>query len=385
MIRRVWVRRVAVVGCLLLVAGWLVYDRSWAGSARIKPVAVQVPPAATTAAGPKPAPRPIQPRRTATPTHRAAPAPAAPARTLVPTPPAKSRTAGGAPTGDCPLFPADNIWHARVDGLPVLPASATYVASIGSTSHVHPDFGSGLIDGKPFGIPVTEVPAAQPAVRVGFDYDDESDAGPYPLPADARIEGGPAGDGDRHVILHDAANCTLYELFGAQRGASGAWSAQSGAIWNLRSDALRPAGWTSADAAGLPIMAGLVRYEEVAAGRIDHAIRITVPRSQDKYLWPARHAAGSTGSGLPPMGLRLRLKANVDIAGMPAQARVIATAMKTYGVIVADNGSAWYVTGTEDSRWQNDALDALKSLTGSQFEAVDTSGLMVNPNSGATG
>jgi hypothetical protein len=176
----------------------------------------------------------------------------------------------------------------------------------------------------------------------------------------------------------------LYELFGARRDAAGAWTAQSGAVWNLRSDALRPAGWTSADAAGLPIMAGLVRYEEVAAGRIDHAIRITVPRSQDRYLWPARHAAGSAGAGLPPMGLRLRLKAAVNVAGLPAQARVIATAMKTYGVIVADNGSPWYVTGTEDPRWDNDALNALKTLTGSQFEAVDTAGLMAAPNSAAT-
>jgi hypothetical protein len=288
-----------------------------------------------------------------------------------------------APAGGCPLFPADNAWHARVDGLPVLPASATYVASIGASAHLHPDFGSGLIDGTPFGIPVTEVPAGQSGVRVQFDYADESDAGPYPLGPGARVEGGPSGDGDRHVILHDAANCRLYELFAAQRGAGGSWTAQSGAIWNLRSNALRPAGWTSADAAGLSIMAGLVRYEEVAAGRIDHAIRITVPRSANSYLWPARHAAGSGGAGLPPMGLRLRLKASVNVAGLPAQARVIATAMKTYGVIVADNGSPWYITGTEDSRWDNEALDALKGLAGSQFEAVDASGLMVSPNSAA--
>jgi hypothetical protein len=291
---------------------------------------------------------------------------------------------GGTPAGGsgCPLFPANNVWHARVDQLPVLAASASYVASIGASQHLHPDFGSGSIDGQPFGIPITEVPAGQPGVRVTFDYDDESDAGPYPLAPNARIEGGPASDGDRHVILHDAANCRLYELFAARRTGS-SWTAQSGAIWNLRSNTLRPAGWTSADAAGLPIMAGLVRYEEVATGRIDHAIRITVPRSRDSYQWPARHAAGSSGASLPPMGLRLRLKASVNVAGLPAQARVIATAMKTYGVVVADNGSAWYLTGTEDNRWNNDALDALKGLTGSQFEAVDTAGLMASPNSGA--
>ncbi len=366
----------------LLVVGWLVWGRSGA------------PPALTgsTAAGgttPAPAPataaRPVPPPRTTPLLPAAAPLGSA----LVP-PPATSRPAAGptsrppASGAGCPLFPADSVWHARVDRLPVLAASARYVASIGAGSHLHPDFGSGQIDGQPFGIPVTEVGAGQPAVRVRFDYADESDPGPYPLPATARIEGGPASDGDRHVILHDAANCRLYELFAARRGSDGSWTAQSGATWNLRSNALRPAGWTSADAAGLSIMAGLVRYEEVAAGRIDHAIRITVPRSQDRYLWPARHAAGSGGADLPPMGLRLRLKASVNVAGLPAQARVIATAMKTYGVIVADNGSPWYITGSEDTRWNNDALDALKALAGSQFEAVDTAGLMANPNSAAT-
>jgi len=366
----------------LLVVGWLVWGRSGA------------PPALTgsTAAGgttPAPAPataaRPVPPPRTTPLLPAAAPLGSA----LVP-PPATSRPAAGptsrppASGAGCPLFPADSVWHARVDRLPVLAASARYVASIGASSHLHPDFGSGQIDGQPFGIPVTEVGAGQTAVRVRFDYADESDPGPYPLPATARIEGGPASDGDRHVILHDAANCRLYELFAARRGSDGSWTAQSGATWNLRSNALRPAGWTSADAAGLSIMAGLVRYEEVAAGRIDHAIRITVPRSQDRYLWPARHAAGSGGADLPPMGLRLRLKASVNVAGLPAQARVIATAMKTYGVIVADNGSPWYITGSEDTRWNNDALDALKALAGSQFEAVDTAGLMANPNSAAT-
>jgi hypothetical protein len=373
---RVWVRRGALLLLPLLGAAWFYFGRS-------EPEPVRTAAEAGSAAESTPAPSASPPaRRTNAP---AAARPAAPVwkppATTTP-PPTRADNPPAAGSG-CPLFPADSVWHARVDRLPVLPASAGYVASIGASAHLHPDFGSGSIDGQPFGIPVTEVAAGQRAVRVRFDYADESDAGPYPLPPNVRIEGGPSGDGDRHVILHDAANCRLYELFAAQRGADGSWSAQSGASWNLRSDALRPAGWTSADAAGLPIMAGLVRYEEVAAGRIDHAVRITVPRSRNSYLWPARHAAGSSGASLPPMGLRLRLKASVDIAGLPAQARVIATAMKTYGVIVADNGSPWYLTGTEDSRWNNDALDALKGLSGSAFEAVDTSGLMASPNSGA--
>jgi hypothetical protein len=280
-----------------------------------------------------------------------------------PKPPRPAGTAG------CPLFPADNVWHAAVDRLPVLAGSGSYVAAIGSGTHLHPDFGAG------FGIPVTEVPPGTRGVRVSFDYAEDSDNVPYPIPANPRIEAG----GDGHIILHDAADCRLYELFDAS-GSGSSWHAGSGATWNLRSNALRPRGFTSADAAGLPIMAGLVRYEEVAAGRIDHAIRLTVPRSADSFLWPARHAAGS-GGGTVPMGLRLRLKAGVNIAAMPTQARVVAQAMKTYGVIVADNGSAWYVTGTDDSRWSNDALDALKSIPGSDFEAVDESGLMADPNS----
>jgi hypothetical protein len=296
-------------------------------------------------------------------------------------PSATPKPSAPARTASCPLFPADNIWHADVSKLPVHRASAALVASIGAGSHVHPDFGSGLIDGSPFGIPVTRVPAGQRRVKVTFDYAGESDRGPYPIPANALVEGG-SGGGDRHVILHDPVGCRLYELYAAQRTGRG-WHAGSGAVYDLRSNRLRPDGWTSADATGLPIMAGLVRYEEVASGRIDHAIRVTVPRSRGSYVWPARHAASERrDASLPPMGLRLRLKASVDISRLPRQARVVAQALKTYGVIVADNGSPWFISGTQDRRWNNDALGALKDFTGADFEAVDTSRLMVDRNSG---
>ncbi|HEY3480775.1 MAG TPA: hypothetical protein VGL02_17915, partial [Streptomyces sp.] len=259
-----------------------------------------------------------------------------------------------------------------------------YVAAIGPGSHVHADFGSGTWDGAPFGIPVTAVTAATPKVAVSFDYASESDRGPYAIPANALVEGGASATGDRHVIAYDRADCRVYELYAARRRSDGTWHAGSGAVFDLRSDHLRPAGWTSADAAGLPVFPGLARYEEASTGTIDHALRITVPRSQAAYLWPARHQASSSGDpALPPMGLRLRLKAGVGIAGLPPQARAIAQALKTYGAIVADNGSPWYISGTQDDRWDNDALHALDFLTGGDFEAVDVSGLRLSPDSGA--
>ena len=282
----------------------------------------------------------------------------------------------------CSIFPADNVWHAAVASLPVSSHSAGYVAAIGASSHLHPDFGSGLIDGEPFGIPVTVVKTSVPAVQIRFDYADESDPGPYRIPASALVENGSTSSGDRHVIVFDQSDCYSYELWDATRRQNGSWTAGSGAAFNLRSNQLRPAGWTSADAAGLSVLAGLVQYDEVASGRIDHALRITVPKTADAYLWPARHSAGSSGSSLPPMGLRLRLKADVDISGLPPEARVIAQALKTYGAIVADNGSAWYISGTQDSRWDNDQLDALKQFTGADFEAVDASSLEVSAGSG---
>lgn len=267
--------------------------------------------------------------------------------------------------------------------MPVHAQSAAYVASIGRDAGVKADFGAGTWEGAPIGIPVTHVPPGQLGVAVSFDYADESDPGPYPVPPDALVEGGPNSDGDRHVLVVDAAACRLYEMWDSHPNADGSWRAGSGAVFDLRSHALRPAGWTSADAAGLPILPGLVGYDEVTAGRIDHAIRVTVPSSQDDYVWPARHAASrSSDPALPPMGLRLRLRADVDISGLGPQAQAIAQAMKTYGVIVADNGSAWYLSGIPDERWDNDDLRSLGSLTGASFEAVDTSSAMVDPNSG---
>jgi hypothetical protein len=261
--------------------------------------------------------------------------------------------------------------------------SAAVIASIGTAKHVHADFGSGTWDGGPIGIPITIAPGGTAKVRVAFDYADESDKGPYPIPANALVEGGPQADGDRHVLVVDPATCTDYELYDAHRNADGSWSAGSGAVFNLRSDALRPSGWTSADAAGLPILPGLARYAEAATGTIDHALRITVPKSSDTFVWPARHEAGDSGANLPPMGLRVRLKASVDISHLPSQARAVAQALKTYGAIVADNGSAWYVSGAPDDHWDNDQLQKLGGLSGSDFEVVDVSGLEVSPGSGA--
>jgi hypothetical protein len=282
----------------------------------------------------------------------------------------------------CPTLPVDSVWHADVSGLPVHPMSDTYVASIGVTSHTHPDFGSGLWDGGPIGIPYNVVGAGQTPSSVTFDYSDESDHVPYPIPPNPAIEGGPTSTGDRHVIVVDNSTCTLYELYAAQQTGTNSWHAGSGAVWDLTSNALRPDTWTSGDAAGLPILPGLVRYDEVASGSIDHAIRVTVPRSDRSYLWPARHQAGVSNSNLPPMGLRLRLKQDVDVSSFPRDDQVILQAMKTYGVIVADNGSPWFISGVPDERWNNDVLAQLGAIHGSDFEAVDESGLMVDGNSG---
>ena len=274
------------------------------------------------------------------------------------------------------LFPASNPWNTRVDTSPVDPASAALIASIGAGKHVHPDFGASL-DGAPFGIPYIVVPGTQKRVPVSFDYADESDKGPYPIPANAPVEGGANASGDRHVLVVDRDHWLLYELFDAHRLPSGGWHAGSGAVFPLGSNALRPAGWTSADAAGLPILAGLVRYDEVAAGRIDHALRFTVSRTRNAYVAPARHAASSSSStALPPMGMRVRLKASFDISRYPTQARVVLQALKTYGMIVADNGSDWYLSGTADSRWNDDAINTLKQVPGSAFEVVRMGGIV---------
>jgi len=279
--------------------------------------------------------------------------------------------------GGCPVFPASNVWNQRVDRLPVAKRSATLVRAIGLDSPVHADFGSGLYDGSRIGIPFVVVSGSRtPKARPSFEYADESDRGPYPIPAGVPIEGAPhTDDGDRHALIVDRESCTLYELYALHRSGGG-WAAGSGAVWSLRSNRLRPAGWTSADAAGLPILSGLARYDEVAAGSIDHALRFTAPRTRRAYIYPARHfASDSTDPSLPPMGLRVRLKASFDTRGFPPQARVVLEALKHYGMILADNGSPWFISGAPDPRWSNDDLHSLSRLTGADFEVVDTSHL----------
>jgi hypothetical protein len=297
--------------------------------------------------------------------------------------PVISKASASPTVAGCAVFPPDNIWNVPIDTLPVDANSSLYVATIGASAHVHPDFGSGLWDGGPIGIPYTDVPGAQPLVDVSFYYADESDPGPYPIPPDAPIEGGPDSDGDRHVLVIDRDNCMLYELFDAWPQTDDSWEAGSGAIFDLNSHALRPDGWTSADAAGLPILPGLARYDEVAAGQIRHALRFTAPQTRRAYVWPARHYASDlTGAQYPPMGQRFRLKADFDISGFSPDVQVILQALKTYGMILADNGSAWYISGAPDERWDNDALHELHDVPGSAFEAVDVSSLMIDPDSG---
>ena len=277
----------------------------------------------------------------------------------------------------CPIFPRDNHWNLRVDRLPVLPNSDAIIASIGTDRTLHPDFGSGLYEGAPIGIPFTAVPRTQRRVPVSFEYADESDRGPYPIPRNAPVEGGRSSDGDRHVIVIDRDRCRLYETFASYPVGGGArWRAGSGAVWNLRSNRMRPAGWTSADAAGLPILPGLARYDDIRRGSINHALRFTVQRSRRAYIYPARHFASSlTDPDLPAMGQRVRLKASFDVSGFPRQARIVLTALKRYGMIVADNGSNWFISGAPHSRWDNGQLRALKRVPGSAFEVVDTSRL----------
>jgi hypothetical protein len=289
------------------------------------------------------------------------------------TPASSATPAPRVPTlAGCPVLPATNVWNRRVDDLHATRDSATLIRGIGLDAHFHADFGSGLWDGGPIGIPYVVVDGGQKRVPVSFDYADESDRGPYPIPADAPIEGGPHADGDRHVLVVDRSACRLYELFDARPSAGGrSWHAGSGATWDLRSNHLRPATWTSADAAGLPILPGLARYDEVAQGAIRHALRFTAPQTRSAFVWPARHQAGSSSSrSLPPMGLRVRLKRSVSLRGLPRQARILATAMKRYGLMLADNGSPWYVSGAPDPRWDNDQLHALDRLSGRDFEVV---------------
>jgi len=276
-------------------------------------------------------------------------------------------TAGAFPTPlapSCPIFPTDNPWNRDISKLPVAPNSATMIRAIGLSAGLHPDFSN---QGG-YGIPFNVVPSTQPRLGVRFQYASESDRVGYPIPARPRIESG----SDRHMLIIDKGRCKLFELFGARK-VDGRWRAGSGAVFDLRSNALRPLRWTSADAAGLPIFPGLVRYSDVARGRIDHALRFTAPRTRTAFMFPARHQAGESAStALPPMGLHVRLKASVNISRFGPQSRIILTALKRYGMILADNGSPWYVTGVPNTRWNDDDLHALGRLTGADFEVVNT-------------
>jgi hypothetical protein len=271
----------------------------------------------------------------------------------------------------CPVFPKSNAWNRRVDRLPVAANSDAIIASIGGGTGLHADFGSGLWEGKPIGIPFDVVNRSTPRSRITFEYSDESDRVGYPIPRRVHIEGG----SDHHALLVDRSACRLYELGGLER-RGGRWRAWAGATWSLRSNRVRPAGWTSADAAGLPILPGLARFDEVRRGVIDHALRFTVSRTRRAYVYPARHYASSqTDPNLPPMGLRVRLKASFDVRPFPRQARIVLVALKRYGMLVADNGADWYITGAPNRRWSNDQLHTLGRVKGSDFEAVDTSRL----------
>jgi hypothetical protein len=285
----------------------------------------------------------------------------------------------GASLGGRRPFPDDNAWNQRIDELPADPLSDLLIAEIGCDKNVHPDFGSGFWNGAPIGIPYYVVSGAQPKVPIKFTaYGDESDPGPYPIPPQAEIEGDPNVDGDRHVIIIDRDNWKLYELFRAFSIVNGRlWRAESGAVFDLAVDPSRPVGWTSADAAGLPIFPGLVRYDEaVERKEIRHALRFTVARTRRAYVPPATHyASKSDDLRLPPMGMRVRLKKDVDITGFPAEVQVILTALKRYGMILADNGSDWFISGAPDPRWNDDNLRTMKKLSGCDFEVVTMQGL----------
>lgn len=278
---------------------------------------------------------------------------------------------------NCPMFPSDNIWNARVDLLPVHPMSEAWIDSIGRDEGFHMDFGSGMWDGGLIGIPYNAVSGSSVTqYNLDFYYPEESDPGPYPISENPLMEHG----SDHHILIVDTDDCTLYEIYDASF-QNGQWSGGSGAIWDLNSNKLRPETWTSADAAGLPILPGLVRYDEILAGEIHHALRFTAEQTAG-YIWPARHQTSDPEEGIPPMGARFRLKADYDISEFPLELQVILQAMKIYGIMLADNGSNWFVSGAPDERWDNDMLHLLDVLTGEDFEAVDTSVMMLDPNSG---
>ena len=297
--------------------------------------------------------------------------------------PALAGTSKPLPGTTCPAFPADSYWHADITRLAVHPRSAQWLSHMSPRSTLHPDFGPSYgAQSVPYGIPVTYVYGTHAKVGVAFDYASESDRVGYPLGSDTRVEGGQWTSGDRHTVVLDRTNCRLYETW-ATRTSGGRWWAGSGATWDLRSNRLRPSGWTSADAAGLPILPGLLRYDEVAAGRVDHAIRFTTDVTDRRFVWPARHQAGSVNNAAyPPMGARFRLKAGFPLTGYRADTLVVLRAMKAYGLVLADNGSPWYFQGTADTRWTSPLLDQLKRIPASAFEAVDTAPMMVSVGSG---
>ena len=276
----------------------------------------------------------------------------------------------------CHPFPASNWWHADIRALPLHPYSATWLSHMSTSVRLHPDFGPSYGDGPDYGIPVTVVDGSHPKVAPVFDYASESDHVGYPLGSDTRIEGGRNSPGDKHAVVVDKSTCRLYETWNT-RVVNGTWRAGSGATWLLTSNALRPDGWTSADAAGLPILPGLLRYNEVASGYVDHAIRFTTNVTSRHHLWPARHDAGSTTSlAYPPMGARFKLKANWDPSRLGPQAKVVVAAMKKFGLVLADNGSPWYFQGELDARWSDALVSDLKKIPASAFVAVDTRSLI---------
>lgn len=291
-------------------------------------------------------------------------------------------TSRNLPGSTCPAFPANNYWHADVSALPLHSRSAQWMANMSPTRKLHPDFGPSYGEQSvPYGIPITYVTKYHKRVPVYFEYPAESDRIGYPLGSDTKIEGGQMTSGDRHAIIVDTSVCRVYETWATRKNGA-TWFAGSGATWWLTSNALRPSGWTSADAAGLPILPGLLRYDEIQAGRVDHAIRFTTNTTDRRFVWPARHQAGSVSNpAYPPMGARFRLKRSYSLAGLRADTQVVLRAMKAYGLVLADNGSPWYFQGTQDTRWPEGLLNQLKAIPASAFEAVDSGRLMVNPNS----